>query len=201
MGNFTNTVVDAYYTVRESTSGIVYKFIVSIILLLLGFILGRILGRLMYRFLHSFEVNRNFSKLSGVNVKIEEIAETFTSYFIYFITIVIVLQQVGLATTILHMIAGGIIILLIISTFLGVKDFIPNAIAGFVIQRSQRYRIGEVIKVKGMTGKIISITLVETKIKNKNGDIIFIPNSVLNKTEVIHVSVKKKRRKKRSPSD
>jgi small conductance mechanosensitive channel len=187
-----------YYTVRDSTSGLLYKFIVSIILLLAGFILGRILGRLMYKFLHSFEVNANFSKLSGVTVKIEEIAETFTAYFIYFVTIVIVLQQIGLATTILHMIAGGVIILIILSTFLGIKDFIPNAIAGFFMQRRKAFRIGQVIKVKGMMGKIISITLVETKIQTKEGDIIFIPNSVLNKTEVTHVMVRK-RRKPASP--
>ncbi|HII71397.1 TPA: mechanosensitive ion channel [Candidatus Woesearchaeota archaeon] len=196
MANITGTVMDIYDSVRESTSGYLYKFIVAIVLLLVGFILGRILGRLMYKFLHSFEVNSNFSKLSGVTVKIEEIAETFTAYFIYFITIVIVLQQIGLATTILHMIAGGVIILLILSTFLGIKDFIPNAMAGFVMQRRKTFRVGQVIKVKGMMGKITRITLVETKIQTKEGDMIFIPNSVLSKTEVIYVASKKTKRKK-----
>jgi len=200
MSNLTDTVADAYYAVRDSTSGLLYKFIVAIILLLVGFILGRILGRLMFKFLHSFEVNANFSKLSGVTVKIEEIAETFTAYFIYFVTIVIVLQQIGLATTILHMIAGGVIILIILSTFLGIKDFIPNAIAGFFMQRRKAFKIGQVIKVKGMMGKIVSISLVETKIKTKEGDIIFIPNSVLNKTEVTHIVIRKKARPKRKSS-
>ncbi len=192
MGNFTDSMIDAYDAIRDSTSGILYKFVVAIVLLLVGFILGRILGRLMFKFLHSFDLNANFSKLSGVTVKIEEIAESFTSYFIYFITIVIVLQQIGLATTILHMIAGGVIILIILSTFLGIKDFIPNAIAGFILQRKNNFKKGQIIKVKGMMGKIVSITLVETKIMTKEGDIIFIPNSVLNKTEVIHVRVRPK---------
>jgi small conductance mechanosensitive channel len=201
MGNFTDTITDAYYTVKNSTSGLFYKFIVAIILLLVGFIIGRILGRLMYKFLHSFEVNENFSKLSGVNVKIEEIAESFTTYFVYFITVVIVLQQIGLATTVLHMIAAGIIILIILSTFLGIKDFIPNAIAGFYIQSKKTFKVGQTIKVKGMSGKIQQITLLETKLETKNGDVILVPNSILHKTEVTYVAKKGKKKKDKLAKD
>lgn len=189
------TAVNFYSAIRASTSGLFHKFIVAIILLLIGFIVGKIFGRLVFKFLHSFEINNNFSKLSGTTLKLEEIAESFTTYFIYFITIVIVLQQMGLASTILHMIAGGIILLIILSTFLGIKDFIPNAIAGIVMQSNKQFRVGQIIKVKGMQGKIIKMTLLETKIETKKGDIIFIPNSVLNKTEVVYVRQKKGKRK------
>jgi small-conductance mechanosensitive channel len=195
MTALTDTIVEIYQLVRESTSGLFYKFIVAIVLLLIGFILGKICGRLIYKFLHSFELNENFTKLAGMTMKIEEIAESFTTYFIYFVTIVIVLQQVGLVSTILHMIAAGVIILIILSTFLGIKDFIPNAMAGFFIQRKKEFRIGQKIKVKGMQGTIIEINLLETKIETKSGDIIFIPNSVLSKTEVTHIKSPKKNRK------
>jgi len=187
MATLIETIVNAYEDARASTSGLFYKFIVAIVLLLIGFILGKILGRLIYKLLHSFEINETFSKITGASLKLEEIAETFTTYFIYFVTVVIVLQQIGLVTTILHLIAAAIIILIILSTFLGIKDFIPNAVAGFFIQSRKQFKVGQKIKVKGMQGKIIEITLIETKIETKNGDIIFIPNSVLNKTEVTHI--------------
>lgn len=196
MTELTDNIVAIYQLVRESTSGLFYKFIVAIVLLLIGFILGKICGRLIYKFLHSFDLNENFTKLAGMTMKIEEIAESFTTYFIYFVTIVIVLQQVGLVSTILHMIAAGVIILIILSTFLGIKDFIPNAMAGFFIQRKKEFRIGQRIKVKGMQGTIIEINLLETKIETKSGDIIFIPNSVLSKTEVTHILSGKKSAKK-----
>jgi small conductance mechanosensitive channel len=196
MATLVDTIASIYASVRESTSGLFYKFIVAIVLLLIGFILGKILGRLVYKFLHSFEINENFSKLAGITLKIEEIAETFTTYFLYFVTIVIVLQQIGLVSTILHMIAAGVIILIILSTFLGIKDFIPNAISGFFIQRKNEFKIGQRIKVKGMQGKITEINLLETKIETKSGDIIFIPNSVLSKTEVTYITAKKKRSRK-----
>jgi small conductance mechanosensitive channel len=197
MATFIDTIVSVYGAVRESTSGLFYKFIVSIVLLLIGFILGKICGRLIYKFLHSFEINETFSKLSGATLKIEEIAETFTTYFIYFVTVVIVLQQIGLVSTILHMIAAGVLILIILSTFLGIKDFIPNAIAGFFIQSKKEFKVGQRIKVKGMQGTIIEINLLETKIETKSGDIIFIPNSVLSKTEVMHLRTKKKKGSKK----
>jgi small conductance mechanosensitive channel len=200
MAGFIDTVVNAYQSVKDSTSGVFYKFIVSIIILLIGFIVGRIIGRIIYKLLHSFEVDETFSELTGATLKIEELAETFTTYFIYFVTVVIVLQQIGLVSTVLHMIAAGVIILIILSTFLGFKDFIPNAIAGFYIHGNKKFQVGQRIKVKGMVGKIIQITLLETKIETKNGDIIFIPNSVLSKTEVTYITVKKRNGKAKKTS-
>jgi len=189
-------LTNIYVAVKDSFSGFFTKFIVAIIILLIGFIVGKLLGRLVYKFMHSIELNANLNKMSGVKIGLEEILEAFTTYFIYFITIVTVLQQLGLATTVLNMIAGGVIVIIILSTLLGVKDFIPNAVAGFVLQRRGFLQVGEVIKVKGMQGKIIKLSLVETKIETKDKDIIFIPNSVLTKTEVIKVSKKHKKKTK-----
>ena len=195
MAGIVDSIVNTYTAVRESTSGLLYKFIVAIVLLLIGFILGKLLGRLIYKLLHSFEVNEAFHALAGVTLKIEEIAETFTTYFIYFVTVLVVLQQIGLVSTILHLIAAAIMILIILSTFLGIKDFIPNAVAGFFIQHKKELKVGQKIKIKGMQGTITEITLLETKIETKTGDVIFIPNSVLSKTEVTYVKAGKKEKK------
>jgi small conductance mechanosensitive channel len=86
-------------------------------------------------------------------------------------------------------------ILIILSTFLGIKDFIPNAVAGFFIQHKKELKVGQKIKIKGMQGTITEITLLETKIETKTGDVIFIPNSVLSKTEVTYVKAGKKEKK------
>lgn len=168
-------------------SGILSTFIVAIVLLLVGFILAKIFGRMVYKFFHSFELNQSLEKLAGIKVSAEEIAGTFTTYFVYFVTIVMVLQQMGIATTILHMISAGVILIIILSTFLGVKDFIPNAIAGIFIEREKMIMVGETIKVKGITGKVKQINLVETRLETKTGDVVFVPNSAITKTEVIKI--------------
>ena len=188
------TIMDSSQEAINTFSGMFTNFIISIIILLIGFIIGKLLGRLLYKFLHSIELNENLNKLAKIKMDLEGIMEAFLTYFVYFITIVMVLQQLGLATTVLNMIAGGVIIIIILSALLGIKDFIPNAVAGAVLQRRENIKIGETIKVKGMQGKIISITLIETKIETKDKDIIFIPNSVLTKTEIIKVHEKKEKK-------
>ena len=180
-------IMNYYDMLTESFSNVFTKFVISVIILLIGFIIGKVLGRVVYQLLHSLDVNEGLHKLTNVKISFEEIVEHFVTYFIYFMTIVMVLQQLGLATTVLNMIAGGVIVIIILSTLLGIKDFIPNAVAGLIIQNKEFLKVGEKIKVKGMQGKIIKLSLVETKIETKDGDIIFIPNSVLTKTEVIKV--------------
>ncbi|MBT5021561.1 mechanosensitive ion channel [Candidatus Woesearchaeota archaeon] len=192
-----NLLVDTLYEYTQlHIFRFVSKFVVAIVILLIGFILGRFLGKVVYKLLHSFQLNEGLNKLGGMQFQAEELAEGFTTYFIYFITVVMVLQQMGIATTILNMIAGAVILIIILSTFLGIKDFIPNAMAGLVIQSKKVIREGETIKVKGMQGKIIHISLVETKLETNEGDIIFVPNSVITRTSIIKVKVDKKPSKK-----
>ncbi|MFQ5474982.1 MAG: mechanosensitive ion channel domain-containing protein [Candidatus Nanoarchaeia archaeon] len=195
MTGFKEELFGWYSTLTEQFSGFFAKFIVAVIILLIGFIIGKLFGRLVYKFLHGLEVNKNLSRLAHIKIGFEEVMEAFTTYFIYFVTIVTVLQQLGLATTVLNMIAGGVIVIIILSTLLGVKDFIPNAVAGMIIQRKDFVNVGDVIKVKGMQGKVTDISLVETKIETKGKDTIFIPNSVLTKTEVVKVKKAKKKAK------
>jgi len=190
-----NEIISYFYNFFDkSLSMVLLKFITAIVILLVGFIIGKVLGRFIYKVLHNFELNIIMEKLVGVKISLEEIIETFITYFIYFITIVIVLQQIGIATTVLHMIAGGVIIIIILATFLGVKDFIPNAIGGFFIQSKKIIQVGETVKIKGMEGEILEVNLVETKLRTKEGDIIFIPNSAVTKTEIIKIKSKESKK-------
>ena len=115
----------------------------------------------------------------------EKSLSKFIAYFIYFVTIITALNQLGLTTTILHMISAAVLIIIVLSFALGVKDFIPNFIAGIHINRKNMINEGDRIKVKGTEGKVVKIELTETKLKTKKGDTIFIPNSVLIKEEII----------------
>ena len=186
---------------RAPLSGVLSQVIVAIVLLLVGFILAKVFGRMIYKTLHSFEINDALFKLTNVAISFEEIAGTFTTYFVYFVTIVIVLQQIGIATTILHMISAGVIIIIVLAMFLGVKDFIPNAIAGLFIAREKIIVVGETIKVKGITGKVTRINLVETKLITKSQDVVHIPNSAITKTEIIKIKQKEKSSKNSSEKD
>ena len=95
------------------------------------------------------------------------------------------LNQIGLATTVLYIISGGIIILVILLIFLAIKDFIPNFFSGIFIQYKNIIKEGNSIKVGTVEGKVKKIGLIETQIITKKKDTIILPNSIITKSEVI----------------
>ena len=150
------------------------KIIVAVVILLIGFIIGRIVGKVIHKFLHEIELNTLVRK-AGIKAEVEKKASKAATYFIYFITVIWALNEIGIATTILNMVSGAALILIVISIALAIKDFIPNAIAGFIIYRKDLIKVGDRIELGRIKGKVIAISLIETQIKSK-GDIIHIPH-------------------------
>ena len=167
------------------------KFIVAIIILLFGFIIGRVLGKVIEKVLHELELNTILKKTVKMKVPLEQIIGQIVMYFIYFVAIIMALKQVGLATDILNIVLGGIMIIIILALFLSIKDFVPNFISGIFIHQKRFIKEGDLIKVKNIEGTITDISLIETIVKTKHGDDIYIPNSVLTKSEVIKIKRRK----------
>lgn len=174
--------------------GIYLKFLVSFIILLVGFIIGKLLGKLTNRILHEVELDNILKKATGKEIRLENLLSAFLTYLIYFITLILFLNNLNVTTTVLQMLLAGVIIIIIVSFILAVKDFIPNAFAGIYIYKRGLIKEGETIRVKGVEGKVTHITLVETKLETKEGDSVYLPNSAITKTEI--VKVKKAKAKK-----
>lgn len=174
---------------KEVFSGLINKVLLAIIILLSGFIIGKVVSKIISKILAEFQLNKVFYDISGIKSHIEEIISHFVLYFIYFISIVTALRQLGIATEVLNIVSGVIIILIGIFILLSVKDFIPNIISGIIIHQKNLFSKEDRIEFKGITGKIKEITLLDTKLITKNGDIIIIPNVNLTKNEII---IKKK---------
>lgn len=175
---------EALGSVTAVLSSILSDIIVAVILVLLGFIIGRVLGRLSQKALHELEIDRVLKSAARIRFSIEKIVGSFVKYFIYFIFIVMALNQLGLTTTLLYIISAAVILLVVLAVFLGIKDFVPNLLAGIFIHRKGLVKPGDVIEVKGIRGKVISIDLVEARINTGKGDTIYIPNSVLTRDVV-----------------
>jgi len=159
------------------------KFIVAVIILLMGIIFGRILGKLTQKFLKEIELN-NILKKAHIHLALEQTISHFVKYFIYFIAAIWALNELGLTTTILNMISGAALIVIIISILLAIKDFIPNAMAGFLIYQRGMLKEGNKILVDGLEGEVKKISILETVIETKNKDKIHIPNSTITKKEL-----------------
>lgn len=177
---------------QTTFAGFMTNIVIAIVIILIGFIIGRILGKLIQGILHELELNKILEK-AGLNISIEELLGHLTSYFIYFIAVVMALNQIGITTIILNILIGAFIVIVIISLILAFKDFIPNMVAGIFIHQKRFINIGDKIKLNDIEGRIIDINLVETQIETKDKDIIYIPNSLLTKKNII--KIRKKERK------
>ena len=94
------------------------------------------------------------------------------------------LNQMGLTSLILNMLSGSVILLILISIILAIKDFVPNMVAGIFIFQKEIIRKGDVISFDKIKAKVLETTLIETKLESKSKDTIYIPNSVLIKKEI-----------------
>ena len=65
---------------------------------------------------------------------------------------------------------------------LGLKDSIANTIGGFTLMFSRVIQPGDTVRVSGITGVVQDINWRQTKVRERNGNIMIIPNSVLNTT-------------------
>lgn len=166
------------------------RIIVAIIIILVGFIIGRILGKIIYHLLHEIELDK-FLKKGNLNFGAEKLISHTITYFVYFMAFIWALNAIGLTTTVLNMISAAALILIIVSILLAIKDFIPNFISGLIIFQNKSIEEGDTIKIDGLMGKIKNISLIETEILTKRGDIIHIPNSILTKKELVVKKSKK----------
>ena len=174
------------------------NIVAALIVLLVGFILGRLAGKLIYKVLHELELNNLLKKALGVKVALEEVISGFINYFIYFIAVIMALDQLGLKTQILNILSAAVILLVVLSFFLSIKDFIPNVIAGIFLHQRGSLKEGHYVKFRDVQGRIIHINLVETKIETDDNDILFVPNSLLTKNGFIKLKEKKRAKRLKS---
>jgi small-conductance mechanosensitive channel len=185
------SLADLISKVQTVFTGYASKLMVAIIILLMGFIVGKVIGKLIQKVLHEMELDSLLKKIIKMKVPVEQVIGNLSMYFIYFVAIIMALRQIGIATDILNIILAGFVIIIILALFLSIKDFVPNLISGIFIHQKEYFTVGDYIRIDNMQGRIIEISLIETMVKTSQGDIIYIPNSRLTKSEVIKISKKK----------
>ncbi|MFH1770730.1 MAG: mechanosensitive ion channel domain-containing protein [archaeon] len=161
------------------------KIVTAIIILLIGFIIGRIVGKIVLKLLKEIEFNKNISKAIGHKTYLTDTISNWISYLIYFATIVIAFEYLGLAPFILSFILIIIILVISISIVLSVKDFLPNFVAGYSVRRKGVFKVGSLVQVGEISGKIIKMNLLDTHVETRKKDLMVLPNSYFLKNLVL----------------
>jgi small-conductance mechanosensitive channel len=165
------------------------NIVIAIIIVLLGLLIGKVLGKVIERLLKEFRIDKTVKEKTGFNSSLQKIISNIVSYAIYFVFLIIALNQVGITSLLLNVLSIVVILILAISTILSIKDSVPNMIAHKRIKETMKK--GDKITLgNSVEGKIDEITLFETKLTTKSGDEIYIPNSLFLKET--HVKKAKK---------
>lgn len=174
-----NTTLEKVKLITPRFFTIFNRFIISIAIFLVGFVVGVSVSKIIKKLLTNIELNTIVKKAFNVSLDLEQIISKFIEYFIYFITLILGLNILGISTLILNIIFIAIVIIIVASVILAFKDFIPNMIAGIRIKNKKKIEKGDTLIFEDLKGKVIDFDLNDVKLKNELNEIIFIPNKML----------------------
>jgi small-conductance mechanosensitive channel len=168
------------------------RIALAVVILLVGLIIGKLFGNLIRRILGEIELDKHIRSSVGFRLSLEKGISNLVSYFIYLISIILCLNSLGLTTAILVIIAFAIVFIITISFLLAIKDFFPNIISGMRIKFRKMFSEGDEIQMREVKGTVISVGLLETRLRTSFKEEVIIPNCMFGKRELI---VRKKAKK------
>ena len=166
----------------ETAQGYFKTVTVGIVILLIGFGLGILTKKLLNKILKEIGLNKVMSKV-GITYNLEKWVSNIVSYVIYLVFIVIFLNQLGITSIVIYIVLGAVLMLIILTFLVGLKDVIPNFIGWLAIQKKGKIKEGHKINIKEIYGTIEKVGYLETEIKTDNGDILYVPNSLFLKSK------------------
>ncbi|MBP7563869.1 MAG: mechanosensitive ion channel family protein [Candidatus Cloacimonetes bacterium] len=144
-----------------------------LLILVIGFPLIKLLNKIIMKFLGKY-----------LNPQSEMVAERFIWYTLLVILVVSALNQLGFKLSALLGAAGifGVAI-----GFASQTSF-SNLISGMFMISEKSFSVGDIIKIGGTTGIVLSIDLLSVKLRTFDNQYIRIPNENLIKSELTNIS-------------
>ncbi|MDN3688351.1 mechanosensitive ion channel family protein [Cyclobacterium jeungdonense] len=101
--------------------------------------------------------------------------------------ITLVLRFLGLTGIVSGILAGAGITAFIIGFAL--KDIGENFLAGILLAFKRPFKIGDLVEIQGLSGKVRALNLRDTQIKTLDGKDVFLPNASIIKSPLINYTI------------
>lgn len=154
-----------------------FTFITSVVILLVGFALGMVAKKFLQRVLQEVELNR-ISRRVNIFYNVEKAIASICAAVIYLMTVVFFLDFLGVKSMVLYLFAGALLLLVVLTFIIGLKDVLPNFIGWIYLQRNHLIKEGYHLDVQDISGTVERIGYLETEIKTERGDILYVPNNL-----------------------
>jgi small conductance mechanosensitive channel len=167
----------------EASLEIILNIMYGVLIFTIGLIIGKLLGKSTTKVLNDREIIKKLE--AEIKIPIDSIVGEIVAYSIYLLGLIIALNKLGIGAAILSVISGAALLLIILLIILGIKDVVPNAMAGIIVHAKNLIQENDNVVINNIEGKVIQSSLIETKIETEKGDVVIIPNSQLLKHEII----------------
>jgi len=99
----------------------------------------------------------------------------------------LLLRFLGLTGVVNSILAGAGITAFIIGFAL--KDIGENFLAGILLAFKRPFKIGDMVEINGISGKVLALNLRDTQVKTIDGKDVFIPNASIIKNPMINFTI------------
>jgi potassium-dependent mechanosensitive channel len=161
----------------SSLQPIVINSLIALLILLIGFIVGKIVGNLLKRLFKSLEIDNWIMTKLRVDLQLENFLSGLIAFAIYLFSVIMALRQIGLLNVIGQALVIIVVVIALVMLFLGMKNVIPNVVAGFVVKSRLPLRLGKTVTIGTIQGTISGMTALYICIKTPEEDILYVPFS------------------------
>lgn len=153
------------------------KLIKIVFIFFLGFVSNTFLQRSINIFFSNLEKKSILVSYHQRLKTLKTLLKSVVSVLIFIVLFLMIFYEFGFN---IHPILTGAGILGLAVSF-GAQTLIKDLIAGFFIILENQYNIGDFVKIGDTQGKVYKITLRMTVLKDKQDNLIYIPNSEIKK--------------------
>jgi len=177
------TIVSSEYLAIDAVTGLV-RDILNYIPSLIAALLVLVVGLLIAQFIQSILV----TTLKSLGVPSAKIIGVFIFYFIFLMSVITALTQVGIDTDFisnnLSIIIAGCVFAFALGYGLASKDMMANFLASFYSK--EKLRIGDIITISNVKGEVIKIDSVSITLLTNNSNVIIPLSKLTSETFEIH---------------
>lgn len=153
------------------------KLIKIVFIFFLGFVSNTFLQRSINVFFSNLEKKSILVSYRQRLKTLKTLLKSIVSVLIFIVLFLMIFYEFGFN---IHPILTGAGILGLAVSF-GAQTLIKDLIAGFFIILENQYNVGDFVKIGDTQGKVYKITLRMTVLKDKQDNLIYIPNSEIKK--------------------
>lgn len=135
-------------------------------------------------------VNDNVKKIPKIDDTLGSFLGGFAKYGIFFVSIVIILQQIGVQTASLLAVLGAAGL----AIGLALQGTLSNVASGVMLLFLRPFSVGDTIQFGGTIGTVKSLSLFGTELATPDNIYIFCPNSAIWNNEIRNMSRNTQRR-------